>query len=305
MTLKVYTAGGSTTTLPVPEGIFVESPSTELVAQAVRAYLANQRHGNAKTKTRAEVNRTKKKVYKQKGTGGARHGARSAPIFVGGGVTHGPHGNANWHLSLSKEQKSRAVQSALTLQKAIVAAIGDGKPEKTKDVALVFAHNVPQAKHIMLVHTQDEHALAQAARNIEAVQLCVATQLNVYDIVQADSIVFTTQGLAQLADRLNKVNAISAASGKQSKSVSTRAIKAAAKKVVTAQATIASDEQIAVMAPTTPKTTKATPQTVAKLQPKVTAKTAKTVTKAAAVAKTTKATKTTKVASTTKSGKAK
>src|SRR3972149_950729 len=89
--LSVYNmAGKSVETLILPKEIFGAEINTHLMTQAVRVYLANQRRGTVKTKSRGEVNISTRKIYRQKGTGRARHGAASAPIFVGGGVAFGP-----------------------------------------------------------------------------------------------------------------------------------------------------------------------------------------------------------------------
>jgi LSU ribosomal protein L4P len=101
-------------TINLPPEIFAAEVNPPLMAQAVRVYLANQRKAHPKTKTRAEVNRTKAKWYRQKGTGRARHGSRAAPIFVGGGVAHGPTGEQNYQLKMPKKMKKAALFSALT-----------------------------------------------------------------------------------------------------------------------------------------------------------------------------------------------
>jgi large subunit ribosomal protein L4 len=87
----VDVSGASKGNMTLPAEIFGVIPNKALLAQAVRVYLANQRQGNASTQTRGEVVGSTRKIYRQKGTGRARHGAIKAPIFVGGGVAHGPH----------------------------------------------------------------------------------------------------------------------------------------------------------------------------------------------------------------------
>jgi large subunit ribosomal protein L4 len=99
-----------------PKEMFESIENKPLLAQAVRVYLANQRQGNASTKTRGEVHGTTKKVYKQKGTGRARHGAKKAPIFVGGGIAGGPKPR-DYSLKLNKQQKKIALICALTLKR--------------------------------------------------------------------------------------------------------------------------------------------------------------------------------------------
>lgn len=108
-----------------------------LLAQAIRVYGDRSHVGLSKTKTRAEVNRTKKKWYRQKGTGGARHGAKSAPIFVGGGVAHGPR-PIKRTLKLPAKMKKNSLISAISLKaknNEIFVLDGFNKLEKTKEVA--------------------------------------------------------------------------------------------------------------------------------------------------------------------------
>ncbi len=99
----------------LPEEIFGLEVKPQLLAQAVRVYLANQRQGTQNAKTRAEVERTRKKLYRQKGTGGARHGDRKAPIFVGGGVAFAPKPR-DYSLALSKKMRRLALYGALSAQ---------------------------------------------------------------------------------------------------------------------------------------------------------------------------------------------
>ena len=103
--VKKYTVEGAEAgVMTLNEKLLAFEPNKTLLAQYVRVYLANQREGNASSKTRAEVAGTTKKVYKQKGTGGARHGSKKAPIYKGGGVVGGPK-PAEYRLQLSKKQR--------------------------------------------------------------------------------------------------------------------------------------------------------------------------------------------------------
>ena len=116
MKLKVITPTSKSSSIEVSDSVFAQKSNPALVAQAVRVYLSNLRQGSAKVKTRSAVKRTKSKWYKQKGTGNARHGSKNAPIFVGGGVAHGPTGNENWKKDLSRKMKSKALRVALSMQ---------------------------------------------------------------------------------------------------------------------------------------------------------------------------------------------
>jgi large subunit ribosomal protein L4 len=177
-----------------------------LVAQAVRVHLSNKRQGTAKTKSRGEVDLTKKKWYKQKHTGGARHGARSAPIFVGGGVTHGPRGNANWTLFLSKPMRSQAMVSAIGMQAEksnLMVVEGLNKVDaKTKSVAkLITDLKLADQKVLVLTETTLE-PLVRAARNLPQVLVGRADRTNVFEILAADKIVVTPEAWELLTKRM-------------------------------------------------------------------------------------------------------
>src|SRR3989338_11153263 len=92
--------GGKSGTINLPEQLFAAKVNPQLMAQAVRVFLSNQRKAHAKSKTRGEIIRTTRKWYRQKGTGRARHGAQSAPLFVGGAKAHGPRGHQNYQLDM-------------------------------------------------------------------------------------------------------------------------------------------------------------------------------------------------------------
>ncbi len=194
----------------VESNLFDVTGHATLVSQAVRVYLANQRGGTAKTKTRGEVNRTKKKWYKQKGTGNARHGARSAPIFVGGGVTHGPHGDTNWKLSMSKTMRTRALQTALNMQalKGIVSIVEgvDALTGKTKEMIAGLNKIGILDKAVLLIVDGVTEQLLRATQNIENILVCNAKDINTYVIARAQSILITPEGLQALHARLDSVS---------------------------------------------------------------------------------------------------
>src|SRR3990170_3346380 len=122
--------------LNLPKEQFGVNASPSLLAQAVRIFLSNQRRAAAKTKTRAEVAKTTAKMYKQKGTGRARHGSYAAPIFVGGGVAHGPTGEQNYTSKMPKKMKKLAIESAFSdraKDKKVVIVHTDKMEGKTKE----------------------------------------------------------------------------------------------------------------------------------------------------------------------------
>src|SRR3989344_3133463 len=116
MTVPVYSlVGKETGTLKLPKEIFGVKVNKQLLAQALRVYMTNQKNMTASTKTRGEIKMTTAKWFKQKGTGRARHGAKSAPIFVGGGVAFGPRPR-NVRLALPQKMKKAALLSAISVK---------------------------------------------------------------------------------------------------------------------------------------------------------------------------------------------
>lgn len=186
----------------LPKEIFGAKVNPKLMAQAVRVYLSNQRKAGAKTKTRGEVDRTKAKWYRQKHTGRARHGARSAPIFVGGGKAHGPKGIENYQLKMSKKMKQAALFSALTSQlkdKKILAIKGLDKMEpKTKKMAQILARFKSKKATIVLPGKLDN--LMRAARNIKGVKLVQANTLNTFNILSTNQLIFLPESIDKLKE---------------------------------------------------------------------------------------------------------
>lgn len=164
---------------------FGEKINMVLLAQAIRVYQDRAHIGLAKTKTRAEVNRTKKKLYRQKGTGGARHGSRRAPIFVGGGVAHGPR-PIKRELGLPSKMKKQSLASALSLKAKngeVVAVTGVAKLIKTKDASLLadkILKELKNQKRLTVALAQGENKTA--FRNLKNVQVIPYKNLNAYQV---------------------------------------------------------------------------------------------------------------------------
>ena len=186
------------------QNLFAGEVKSELLAQAVRVFLSNQRQATAKTKTRSEINRTKKKWFKQKGTGNARHGARTPNIFVGGGVAHGPTGTQNYNLMLTAKMKKQALLSAFAVQQA-VTFVDDSFTKvdgKTKTAAKLLAASLKNDARILLVVDQKTPELVRSYNNLEQVFLVSARYLNLLHVTNADQIIVSTTGAKALAARL-------------------------------------------------------------------------------------------------------
>ncbi len=152
--VPVYSLSGRLSTKKValnPE-VFGINPNEKLIAQAVRVYLARRRNAFPKTKTRGEIKGSRRKIWAQKGTGRARHGDRYAPIFVGGGIAHGPHGKQNFNLRLSKKMKRLAIWSIFSLyfanKKLLVTTGWQKLPQKTRQVEKTLAGFFERRKDI-------------------------------------------------------------------------------------------------------------------------------------------------------------
>lgn len=204
MKLTKINLTGANSSLTASDKVFGEIVNQPLLAQAVRVYLSNKRQGTSYVKTRGEVARTKKKWYKQKGTGNARHGARSANIFVGGGAAHGPKGMTNWTLKLTPVLKKKALISALSAQVSKVVVSDDllKLSGKTKDGMALMNKVAPEAGKILIVINETQEAMMRSLRNLETVLVVSAARVNALEIVLADAIVMTPEAVKIIETRL-------------------------------------------------------------------------------------------------------
>jgi large subunit ribosomal protein L4 len=177
----------------LPKEVFGAKINNHLMAQAVRVYLANQRRGTVKTKSRGEVNKTTKKVYRQKGTGRARHGAMSAPIYVGGGVAFGPR-PVDYSMTLPQKMRKAALFSALSTKLKngeIKVVTGFEKIEpKTKLVAQAIKNLDLESKNkkLVLVINGAEN-VKRAGKNIKGLNITEANLLNTYTVLDNKGII--------------------------------------------------------------------------------------------------------------------
>ncbi|MEK7551422.1 MAG: 50S ribosomal protein L4 [Patescibacteria group bacterium] len=207
--LSVYnTLGKSTETLTLPKEIFGVEINKNLMTQAVRVYLANQRRGTVKTKSRGEVNISTRKIYRQKGTGRARHGAASAPIFVGGGVAFGPR-QRDYSMKLSQKMKQRALFSSLTSKVKdgeimLVSGLAKLEPKTKNMVSLLQKLQLKGKKNgVLLVTprpTKDFDSVVKATRNIEGVSVTASNLLNTYEVLRARKILLMKESVDALKE---------------------------------------------------------------------------------------------------------
>ena len=189
MKAKVYTIKGEAKEdISLPKE-FSEKFSKALLKQAIRVYEDGTHFGLSRVKTRNEVNKTRKKLYKQKGTGGARHGARSAPIFVGGGVAHGPKGIKRV-LDLPLKMKKKATLAALVFKfenKGAVLVSGFEKIEKTSDgVKMInsLKKTLEVKSKILIVLSHESMKLSRFYKNIKDVEVVSFKSLNPFLVIR-------------------------------------------------------------------------------------------------------------------------
>jgi large subunit ribosomal protein L4 len=197
--VDVHTADGSTAgTVELPADIFDVQANIPLMHQVVVAQLAAARQGTAKAKRRGEVRGGGKKPYKQKGTGRARQGSTRAPQFTGGGVVHGPLPRS-YAQRTPKKMKAAALRGALSDRARegrlhVVESFVDGETPRTK-VALATLAAVATSNRILVVLGREDDLTWLSLRNAPEVHLLSADQLNTYDVLVADEIVFTRDAL--------------------------------------------------------------------------------------------------------------
>jgi large subunit ribosomal protein L4 len=201
--LSVYDMKGVVSSeLDIHQSIQKAEASPLLLAQYVRFYLAGKRQGTHSTKTRSEIVGTTKKMYRQKGTGRARHGSGKEPNFVGGGVAFGPKPK-DYGISMNEKQKQRALLAALSLRfenNDVVCIDGMEKVTKTKEVqAMLNSLKITAKKNIVLVvPAKRSDSLVLASRNLQHVKLFNVNALNAYEILNAKKIIFTKEAFNEL-----------------------------------------------------------------------------------------------------------
>lgn len=190
--------------IPLPDSM-EEGSNPYLLHRAVVAQQTNRRHGTSKVKSRGEVTGSTRKLYRQKGTGRARHGDIKAPLFVGGGRAFGPHPR-EWEVRLPQKERRAALRSALAHKKQegkLWVVEVDFKEPKTKKAADFFARfEIPGA---LVVVNGSKPATVKSIRNLPRFKVCRVEAINVLDILRYDHLVMAPGSLKSLMDRLKEV----------------------------------------------------------------------------------------------------
>jgi len=203
MNISIYKSDGSDSgnKIELSDSIFNVEVNEQVMYEAVRQYLAHQRQGTHKTKGRSEVNRTSKKAFKQKGTGGARRGSYRSPIVKGGGTIFGPQPRS-YTIGINRKMKQLARLSALTLKARaeeimVVEDFSMETPSTKGFTAVMSALKVTGQKVLLLTDTADKNVYL-SSRNLQKTSVKNVGDLNTYEIMNADVIIFTTSAIANL-----------------------------------------------------------------------------------------------------------
>ena len=205
LTLDVHTADGKTNgSVELPAELFDREASIPLLHQVVTAQLAAARQGTHATKTRADVRGGGKKPFRQKGTGRARQGSIRAPQFTGGGTVHGPQPRSYAQRTPKKMIKA-ALVGALTdrARNARIHVVEDlvpGQKPSTKS-ARTFIERLTDRKSVLLVIGREDVNSRLSARNLPGVRILEPGQLNTYDVLNADDVVFSVEALHTFINR--------------------------------------------------------------------------------------------------------
>lgn len=197
-------AGKEVNSVDLPASIFEAKINRDLMHQALVRQLANARLGTHKAKGRSEVNRTGAKAYRQKGTGNARHGSKKAPIFVGGGVVHGPLPR-KYTKQMPRKMRRAALRSALSVKASndaivLVDELTFDAP-KTRDMQQFVQTLVPNGSALVLLPGHNEN-VEKSTRNLADVKALLASYLNIRDLLGYDKLVLPLAALDVLTNFL-------------------------------------------------------------------------------------------------------
>ena len=205
----VSPTGDTTGSVELPEKIFAARVNIPLMHQVVVAQRAAARQGTHATKTRGMVSGGGKKPYRQKGTGRARQGSTRAPQFTGGGTVHGPQPR-DYSQRTPKKMKAAALRGALSDRAAserlyVVSGFIEGDAPKTKEALAALAKVTDGAtRNVLVVTTQDDEVTWKSLRNVPFVHLLAEDQLNTYDVLVSDHVVFTEAALSAFIGRVSE-----------------------------------------------------------------------------------------------------
>lgn len=209
MEVAVLKSSGETTTKKVnlSDAVFGIEPNDHAIYLDVKSYLANQRQGTHKSKQRNEISGSSKKIKKQKGTGGARAGNIKNPQFKGGGRVFGPQPR-DYSFKLNKKVKDLARKSALTYKAkdnsiAILEDFSFDAPKTKHYVAFLKALSLGDKKTLLVLSEANKNVV-MSGRNLQHAKITTADQINTYDLMNADNVIFVESSISMVENLLNK-----------------------------------------------------------------------------------------------------
>tara|TARA_B100000809_G_scaffold170865_1_gene168174 strand:+ start:1023 stop:1646 length:624 start_codon:yes stop_codon:yes gene_type:complete len=205
MKIETFDINGKGKSIEIPEKIFSAKVNEKLISHAFYSNNANTKLRIAKTKQKNEIIGSTKKIYAQKGTGGARHASRKAPIFVGGGVAHGPKGGGNYKVrKLNKKEKKLSLISIFSKKNKdkLLSVFEDFKTKisKTKEFS-EFIKKYQIENCLIVVDKNSKKNIELSARNIPNIKITMVEFLNIFDVLKYKKIIFTISAIKIIEER--------------------------------------------------------------------------------------------------------
>ncbi|OGY59057.1 MAG: 50S ribosomal protein L4 [Candidatus Colwellbacteria bacterium RIFCSPLOWO2_12_FULL_44_13] len=196
-------------TVELPDKIFKRSWNADLVHFAVQAQMVNKRKPIAHTKDRSEVRGGGRKPWRQKGTGRARHGSTRSPIWIGGGVTHGPRNEKKFEVKINKKMLKGAIQTALSKRVAdeefkVVDSLIIAEA-KTKNIAAILKNFFEKNPNALIIAEKNNKNIYRASKNMKNVKSISADTLNIYDLMRYKTILLEEKALETIKTRYGTV----------------------------------------------------------------------------------------------------
>ena len=207
MKIEKISIDGKKNSFEVTDKIFTKSLNKKLISEILYKNIANFKGRKAKTKQKNEIIGSTSKIYAQKGTGNARHASRKAPIFVGGGVAHGPKGEDNYKIrKLNKSEKKLSIASLITeknnMKNLIVFSDFDKKISKTKDM-FKFLKKFDAKNSLIIVDQKSKENIYKSARNLPNVKITDTNHFSAFDLAKYKKVIFTVTSIKELEKRFS------------------------------------------------------------------------------------------------------
>ena len=209
MELEIHGKDGKSTgkKAKLNDAVFAIEPNDHAIWLDVKQHLANTRQGTAKTLEKSEVSGSTRKLHRQKGTGGSRKGSIKSPLFKGGARVFGPKPR-DYHFKLNKKVKDLARRSALTYKAKdgslkVIDSVSMTAPKTSEFAAILKAFELSSRKSVLVVPSKDDN-IVLSARNLQNTRVVVASELNTYDIMNANGLLIVKDAIAPLETILTK-----------------------------------------------------------------------------------------------------